>query len=129
MNQGLLNQKRKGLQAKININPTAIIIYSKPMVDDGFGGLIENPYGTPIPRNVKCRLSHEQSGPDTEVNAPSGLSTALVRFILTDHNNKIYKDELFEALGKGFRIGAVDELNKYGGVIGYQAPLYEAETI
>lgn len=129
MNQALLAQKRKGIQSEINRSPEAIIIYRKPLVDNGFGELVENPYGTPIPYNIKCRLSHEKKGPDTEVSMPSGLSTALVRFILVDYKTTIKEHDTFEALGKGFRIGKVDPLKKFGGILGYQAPLYEAEEI
>lgn len=129
MNQALLVQKRKGIQDKINKSPEAIIIYRKPMTDNGFGDLVEDPYGTPVPYNVRCRLSHEQEGPQTQINAPSGLSTALVRFILVDHKTTIYENDTFEALGKKFRIGVVDPLKKFNGILGYQAPLYEAEDI
>lgn len=129
MNQIILNQKRKAIQDKINLSPEVVTIYRNPLVDNGFGGLVENPTGTPVGHNIKCRVAHEKKGPDSEVDAPSGLSSNLSRFIITDYQTPIYKGETFTAIGKTFMVGAVDTLKMYGAVLGYQAPLTEAEAV
>lgn len=130
MNFSLLSQKRKAITAQINLNPEFIIIYRATMVDDHSGGMVEDPTGAKTPYNIKCRISHEQSGPDMDDNKSSGLSTNLSRFIMTDYMNIIFKgDQFTDSYGRSWRIGPVDLLDKFGGVAGYQAPLIEAEEI
>lgn len=122
----LLKQARDGLKRIINENPETVIIYRKDLVDDGFGGLIEDPFGNETPHTIKCRLSHEKKFPGNFYPSPSGFTTNLSRFILVDHKTVVYEGDEFEAIDKRFKIGAVDSLDKFEGVIGYQAPLIEA---
>jgi len=126
-----LTQRRKAIQQKIKENPTAIITYSKSMIDDGMGGLIEDPYGTPVPDDTRyVRLSHEQGmSVPKQGTVPAGVSTNLQRFILSDYQTVITEGETFEAIGKEWRIGPVDPLYASGGIIGYQAPLMEAADL
>ena len=128
-NAVLLKQARDGIRRLINENPETIIIYRKELKDDGFGGLIEDPFGDETPHTIKCRLSHEKKFPGNLYPSPSGFTTNLSRFILVDHTVTIYEGDLFEAIDKEYRIGAVDPLLKFGGIIGYQAPLIEASVI
>lgn len=130
MNQSMLTQIRKAHQTQININPEFIIIYRPVMVDDHSGGVCEDPSGAKTPVNIKCRISHEKSGPDMDENKSAGLSTNLSRFIITDYLNIIYKgDQFTDSYGRSWKIGPVDTLDKFGGVTGYQAPLIEANPV
>lgn len=113
----------------INENPETIIMYRKDLTDDGFEGLVENPFGEETPETIKCRLSHERKFPGNYSPAPSGYTTNLSRFILVDHTVTIYEGDEFEAIGKRYKIGAVDLLKKFSGIIGYQAPLIEAVEV
>jgi len=106
-----------------------IIIYRKPVKADGFGGYVEDPYGTPVPYNVKCRISKEVRGLEGFSENAVGLSTAGSWFILVDFKTQIYKDDIFEARDRQWRIGAVTQIKQYGGIIAYEAPVIEAETI
>jgi len=126
-----LTQRRKAIQDKIKENPTAIITYSKPMVDDGMGGTVEDPYGTPVADETRyVRISHEQGmSVPKEGIVPAGVSTNLQRFILSDYQTVITGGETFEAIGKEWRVGPVDSLYASGGIIGYQAPLMEAADL
>jgi hypothetical protein len=54
------------------------------------------------------------------------MSTNLQRFILADYQADIKHVDVFEAIGRSWKIGPVDPLKKFGGVIGYQAPLTDA---
>ena len=121
-----LKQMRNSIKTKIRKSPETITISRMPLIDDGFGGTIENPYGTPVETIMKVRISHEQSGPSKMESSSVGVSTNLQRFILTDYNSVIYKDETFTAIGKTWKIGAVDTLKRHDGIIGYQAPLIDA---
>lgn len=117
------------VQRSINESPETIIFWRKPLVDDGCEGLVVDPFGDPVPYTVKCRLSHERKFPGNYDPAAVGFSTNLARFILSNWNNPLIEDDTFEAIGKEFRIGAVDILKKFGGIIGFQAPLIEAVTM
>jgi len=128
-NASYLKQARKGIKKHVEENPTEIIIYRKPLVEDGFGGYVESPTADPDDFTITCRISHEQQGPVNNEPVPAGLSTNLTRFIIVDYKTTIYENDTFEAIDKNWMIGPVDPLIKFGGIIGYQAPLREAETI
>lgn len=128
-NKSYLKQARKGIKKHVEENPTIISIFRKPRVEDGFGGYVESPTGEPDEFIITCRLSHEQQGPDNLKQVPAGLSTNLSRFIIVDYETTIYENDTFEAIDKNWMIGPVDPLIKFGGTIGYQAPLREAEEI
>lgn len=121
-----LAQERDGIKKKIDENPTTIIVYRVPLISDGFGGMIPNPFGTEAQHVFRVRISHERKGPDANVQNPAGLSTGLSRFILADHKSGIEEGDLFDAIGMAWRIGPVDPLYSHGGIKGYQAPLFEA---
>lgn len=126
MNRLRLAQLRRSYKTLIDRNPTTITIERMPMVDDGFGGEIEDPFGTPEVAAIKCRLSHERAIVPDNNSAPSGLSTNLQRYITVAHDVDIFEGDVFTALEKDWKIGPVDPLVKFGGVYGYQAPLVEA---
>lgn len=128
-NAAKLKQARDGIASKIRENPTIIIILRQPMIDDEFGGMIPDPFGTPTENVYTVRLSHERSQVPENEPVPAGLSTNLQRFILTDHLADIRQDDVFDALGRSWKIGAVDPLYAYGGIKGYQAPLLEAAPV
>lgn len=123
-----LSQARKGIQFSINESPETIIIYRKPLTDNGFDGLIENPFGTETAHTIKCRLSHEKKFPGNLDSSSAGFTQNLARFILVNYQTIIYENDIFESAlsEKSFKIGPVDPLYKFGGVIGYQASLIEA---
>lgn len=128
-NRAFLKQSRDGIKKHIDESPSIITVWRKAMKDDGFGGTVEDPFSDPSDDTFKARLSHEQKGPELSNEVPPGLSTNLSRFILVDYETTIYEGDYFKdaILNKSYRIGPVDPLVKFGGIIGYQAPLLEAE--
>jgi hypothetical protein len=128
-----LNQARRGIKKLIDQNKSSIIISRQAMVDDGFGGLVPDPLGVPTEINVTCRLSHDQIKPGSISESPAGVTSDPIRYILTDHNQDIQENDIFEAIDKTWKIGIVDQLYAFGGLIGKQAPVIlvnneEAET-
>jgi hypothetical protein len=126
MNQNL-KQARDGVKKIIKESPENIIIIRQPLVDNGFGKMVPDPFGTPEEHNYKVRISHERRQPGSLTPGSAGFSTNLQRFILTDHLADIERGDIFEAIGRSWKIGPVDPLKKFGGIIGYQAPLTDAE--
>jgi hypothetical protein len=126
-----LNQARRGIKNLINEDFEFVTINRKPMVDDGYGSKIEDPTGDPVPYEIKCRISHQKKFTDKYNVSPPGMSTNLSRFIFVDFETIIYEGDIFESerIAKSFKIGIVDPLEEYGGIIGYQAPLEEADDM
>jgi hypothetical protein len=124
-----LKQARASIRAKIRENPSSIIILRTPMVDNGFGGEIPDPFGDPIEYVYKVRLSHERKTVAEAETTPAGFSTNLSRFILADYKAVLIDGDIFDAIGKSWQIGKVDPLYAFGGIIGYQAPLREAAAV
>jgi aconitase B len=123
----LVAQARDAIQRTIDENPSTVILMRAPLVDNGFGKMVPDPTAVKVPTELRCRLSHESRGPVSLQPASVGLSTNLARFILVNWQTVIEEGDTFEALGRGWKIGAVDPLVSFGAVTGYQAPLVEAE--
>lgn len=126
VNTQCLKQARTGITKLINENPDTIEIERKPLISDGFEGLVEDPLGVPVSYSYRCRVSHEKLFPGHLDPSPVGFTSSLARYILVEYDVTIYEGDSFDLIGKEYRIGVVDPLVKFDGVIGYQAPLIEA---
>jgi hypothetical protein len=126
LNQTALEQARDMISRIINESPTIVIIYRDSYVDNGFGDSVPDPFAGGEPVNILCRICHEKKAVEKTAVSVVGLSTAMSRYMIVKHDVTIRENESFEALGKIFRIGPIDRLEKFGGTIGYQAPLIEA---
>ena len=130
-NKQHLKQVRKGFIDLINESPITLYKQVYPMVSDGKGGMIENPFGTPTNVSIKCRISHERGiiVPKNNTTA-NGFSTNLERFVQVDYKTTITNGmNLKDFEGVVYKIGAVDPLIKFGGIYGYQAPLIEGSNV
>ena len=123
----MLTQLRTGIKTAIDMNPVDIVMMRKEMVSDGMGGLVENPYGTPVAYPVHGRISKERRGPEGGTPINTGLSTAGSFYLLVEHTVTIYKNDPFEWNDRRWRLDAVSEIVQAGGVIAYEAPLIQAE--
>jgi len=125
----MLAQERAGIVEVIMENPEILILERLPLVDNGHGSMVENPYGTPTQHVVTCRISHESKIPLKPDVVPAGLGTNMSRFILVDWETIIYaEDSITDYLGKRWNIGLIDPLLAFGEIIGYQAPIMCAEN-
>lgn len=128
-NADLLRQAREGIKRAIELKKSVILIHRNIMVDDGAGegNLVPDPLHVGDPVTVTCRISKETRPVEKVGTASVGLTTNFQRYILVDHEATINEHESFEAFSKRWRIGPVETLYRYDGVIGYRAPLKEAE--
>ena len=127
-NKAALKQARKGITLTIKENPTTIVISRKPVISNGRGGTKINPYGVPVDTTLTIRLSHGSSGPFEDIENPAGLGTDYSRWAIMDYKGGLQDGDIFEAEGIQWQAGPVDELPRFGGIIGYQAPLKEASA-
>lgn len=129
-NKILLKQARSGIKALINESPFTVTKSVYPLVSDGFGGMVEDPTGTPVPSTIKIRISHERRQTFLNSEKPSGLSTDLQRFAMWAYDVTMEEgDSITGIADKNYRIGPVDPLYKFGGIIGYQAKLIEEVAV
>lgn len=118
-----LSQLRDGVKKAIAMNPTTVTYSRKPLVDDGFGGQVQDPFGTPTTGTAIVRISHEKYGVKDDSSTPTGLSTNLTKFVLMDYTVPLNEGD---AIGD-WRLGPVDTFSKFGGVYGAQAPLRRSD--
>lgn len=111
-------------------SPTSTVIFRETLIDDGFGAMIPDPTGEPTEHPVRLRIAHDtkQVADIRSVNEQT-FTTNLNRIATWEWDTDIYEGDTFEALGIIFTVGPVDELMKFGGIVGHQAPLKEAEAI
>jgi hypothetical protein len=128
MNAARLGQARGGIRAVIAESREAVTVSRARMVDDGYGtgGLVPDPTGARDMFPIVGRISHESGGPGRISPGPAGFSDNLQRYLLVDYRTVIVEGDLFDAQGRSWRIGRVDRMEKFGGVVGFQAHLYEA---
>jgi len=125
-NRELVKQAREGISYSIAENPSVITIARKPLVDNGFGVMVEDPFGTPVDYTFTVRLSSERKGPATVNESSNGFSSNLGKMITIDYNSGVLEGDVFTAEQHTYKCGVVTPLFKFGSVIGYQAPLYDA---
>lgn len=85
-----------------------------------------NPFSGTTTLSFTGRLSHERAGVRPVEQVPSGLDTALSLFLQWAWNVTVNENEIINARGRLFKVGAVDPIKKFGGVYCNQAPLYPA---
>lgn len=127
MNEAALIQQRKAVQQIIDENSVTLRIGRKPLVDNGVGQMVDNPYGIDTITEVKGRIAKQQRFPEGYGVNAAGFSIVGSWYLLVNHNAVIYKDDKFYARDRGWKIGPVAEIVRFGGVIAYEAPLIEAE--
>lgn len=130
-NRLLLQQARSGIAFQIAQSPDTIIVRRVPDIPDGQGGMMPDPYGTPVEFRYVVRLAHERSGVQQQQDQPSGVDTALSQWLLGNHLLVLKEGEVFESVAQGrlYKVGVVDSLRKFKGVIAFQAPLIPAGDV
>lgn len=119
----MIKQARRGIQESIKINKSVITLQTPPpLVYNSIGELVKDTTKQWTSKTVTCRISYESKIIDSQINAPTGASTNLSRFILTDYRTPLIKGQRFD----NYEVGVVYPLYFMGQIIGYQAPLKES---
>jgi len=116
----LLKQARKGYKALIDENRQTLSIKVLTDPSDPWSGSTQKPF--------TGRISHERKTISNLQVGTVGLDTNLGRFLSVEYDVDFLKvgDIITDENSKGWKLGAVDPLSKFGGVHGYQIPLEEA---
>lgn len=123
MNRQELNQARESIRQNILSNPSIATWSVAAMIDNGYGEMIPDPSGTATSYKERVRLAHEESGVNTNEETPAGLGTSYTLFVIAAYNSKLTAGITITADGVKYTVGTVDTLRRFGGIIGYQAPL------
>jgi hypothetical protein len=120
----------EGIRRLINVNPVLITRERYPLIDNGFGKMIEDTTAAPETKKAVVRISHQAGGvQDTKV-APAGLTTNLSGYVVTLPNVDLREGEVITANAGTIRkwtVGKVDDLMIEGRVYARQAPLVRAD--
>ncbi len=132
MNQNLMWAERDRIKHLVDESPTVAVMFRRKLIPNRLGGMTTDPFGEPEEAIVRFRIAHDRKGPP-EIGAVNGA------FFTSDHNRiatwgwdtDIREGDAYtdEDIGKRFVFGQVDALRKFGGIVGFQAPLTEGEQI
>ena len=123
-----LRQLREGVKAHISEQPTVITPMRKPLVSDGFGGVIRS--GTAEAQDAcRVRLQHESGSVQKDSVGPTGLDTNLTLYVLTDYRAPLEEEDEFEALGSTWRVGVVNAFARHGGIYKTEAALIRGTSV
>ncbi len=129
MNDAAMWEERDRIKHLVDESPTVTVMFRRKLIPNRLGGMTTDPYGEPAEVIVRFRIAHDRQSPP-EIGSQNGA------FFTSDHNRiatwewntDIKEGDAFtdSDLDKRFVFGQVDALRKFGGIVGYQAPLMEA---
>lgn len=125
-----LKQVRKGFKKVIAVSKHLITMNRFPVTTDPITGKqVPDPTGVKKAHSIYCRITHERGQVPDDRETPAGISTNLGRMIMADWLNIFYEHDTFTWESKEWEAGPVDPVIQFGGVVGYQAPLKEAQNV
>ena len=115
-----LKQARKGYKKMIDQNRQVLIVT--------IPGDPTDPWSVDTTKDFTGRIAHEQRGPFNPQSDSAGMSTNLSRFLSVEYDVDFLTvgQIITDKDSKDWKLGAVDPLEQFGGVHGYQIPLEEA---
>jgi hypothetical protein len=120
----------EGIKQLIEMNPVRITWERYPLIDNGFGTMIEDAAAVPETKKAVVRISHQAGGvQDTKV-APTGLTTNQSAYIVMLPNVDVREGEIITANTgtiRKWKVGVVDDLIIEGKPYMRQAPLVRAD--
>jgi hypothetical protein len=102
----------------IKANPTIITITRKAMVNDGFGGLMDDPTGGTFDYKFRVKISHQKSSVPSTSGAPIGLSTNMQKMITIDYKGGPIEGEQFTVANRT-KLSSVQTAAYSGTVVVY----------
>ena len=118
------------IQADIDFNKSTVLLIRNNMVDNGYNMQVPDPFSADSEDvAIDCRISNEKTQVEKAQGSNTGMVIGYQKYILTNHETVINDDEEFSHNGKYWRISSVQELRKFGGVVGYRAQIFEAGEV
>jgi hypothetical protein len=96
----------------------------QPTKDNGMGGLVADPLGTPVAIGpVRVRIAHESSSVPSTTETPVGLGTNLSCYVITDYGAPLKEGDSIIANGETWIVGPVTPFLYLGRIYKTEAPL------
>lgn len=121
-NRLLLKQARDAIKKHIEQSPYEVLINRFPLIDNGFGGLCQDPAGVSAEVKILGRISRESRMIQAIKASPSGLDSSATMFLIIPHDQTISEGDQFGQ----WRAGLVTPLHKFGGIYAFEVALYPA---
>lgn len=99
-----MSQARDGIIRMIKANPTIITITRKSMIDDGFGGLMDDPNGATQDYKFRVKVSHQKSSVPALSGSAIGLATNLQKMMTLDYKGGPLEGEEFTIADNSHRV-------------------------
>ncbi len=133
MNEAAMWAERDAIALLVEESPTTATVNRVVLVPDTInGGLKPDPFGAVETVTVRFRIAHETRTPPTSrVQNDAFFTTNYNRIATWAWNTEIREGDVYTDpdINKQFSFGRVDVLRKFGGVVGHQSSILEAETI
>ena len=104
MNQ-LSAQARDAWNKTIDENPIVVDINRKAARQNSIGEDVVNPFSVTVPVKIKMRIAQESKAGDRP--SPVGVSESMRMHAISDIDNVILRDDVFETNGKTYRVKMV----------------------
>jgi hypothetical protein len=120
----------EGIKQLIGINPVRITWDRYPLIDNGFGTMIEDTTAEPEPKKAVVRISHQSGGVQDTTVSPTGLTTNMSAYIVMLPNVDLREGEIITANTgtiKKWKVGVVEDFFVEGKSYKREAPLVRAD--
>lgn len=114
-----LSASRKAEEERVSLNPCTITVRAYTMIDDGFGGTIQDTQSPYTTSNHIVRISSLDKPLDVEVNDNQVVKGIGTKYLLSAPYDAgwLTKGLLFTFNGNLYRTDSVVDVRKFGGTI------------
>ena len=127
-----LRQARRIIAETINDNPICLRMQRVPLVDNGNGQEVRDPFGDPTVVEVRGRiapLAYGLRGVQTQESTATGPGVPDTQFLLVKHTEDLQEGDPFDYNGHSWKVGPVENIYRFGGVVAKQAPVKKGATV
>lgn len=120
LNQAKLAQARAMVKWEIDESPQTLTV-AVPVADPGDGSL--SPFTAGTSATWRGRVSHARKATPGAAISPVGFASDCELWLLTQHTTAPVVNATFTVLGSKWRVIMVEQYQRFGGTICYQAGL------
>ena len=122
----MLDQKRSAVKANIGRDPLSLDFERPATKVDPSGDTVVDPFGSAVTGTITGRIARSSIGPYALLDGSEGLIEHQMKIILTDYETEIKNNDILIAGTAKYKVLDVNVLRKFGGIVGYQSKLEEA---
>lgn len=130
--QAALNQARQAILQTIEDNPVELRLSRAPLVDNGAGVMVPDPFGVRTVHEGRGRIAPLAYGAQRVAGqeaASAGVGVPDRQFLLEAWDANMQEGDQLEYNGFVWAVEPVVDIYRFGGIVGRQARLKKAEAI